>query len=170
VPLVFQISNVSFFVLSPALLYLNRQYHQRRALPLYFVSGLLFCVGGCQGCEKTRQVARVPHCSFMIALEAGSYQPKHRGKLGWETKQRHLFEALQLMVPAACRRTASSPVKPRGAVWTDSLRPALTPWSMPCSSGTVCLQECPPRTMQGIALSFYHSGLARWACGRTELC
>ncbi|XP_076215720.1 alkaline ceramidase 1 isoform X2 [Aptenodytes patagonicus] len=39
------ISNVSFFVLSPALLYLNRQYCQQRALPLYFVSGLLFCVG-----------------------------------------------------------------------------------------------------------------------------
>ncbi|KAM6231875.1 alkaline ceramidase 1 isoform 2-T3 [Spheniscus humboldti] len=39
------ISNVSFFVLSPALLYLNRQYRQQRALPLYFVSGLLFCVG-----------------------------------------------------------------------------------------------------------------------------
>ncbi|XP_029889288.1 alkaline ceramidase 1 isoform X2 [Aquila chrysaetos chrysaetos] len=39
------ISNVSFFVLSPALLYLNRQYRQHRALPMYVVSGLLFCVG-----------------------------------------------------------------------------------------------------------------------------
>ncbi|KAM6235992.1 alkaline ceramidase 1 [Porphyrio hochstetteri] len=39
------ISNVSFFILSPALLYLNRQYCQQRALPLYFVSGLLLCVG-----------------------------------------------------------------------------------------------------------------------------
>lgn len=72
VPLVFQVSNVSFFILSPVLLYLNRQYRQQRALPLYFVSGLLLCVGGCQGCEKTRQVARVPDCSFMTPLEAGS--------------------------------------------------------------------------------------------------
>ncbi|XP_010153379.1 PREDICTED: alkaline ceramidase 1 [Eurypyga helias] len=39
------ISNVGFFVLSPALLHLNRQYRQQRALPLYFVSGLLFCIG-----------------------------------------------------------------------------------------------------------------------------
>uniref|UniRef100_A0A8B9RPP0 Alkaline ceramidase n=1 Tax=Accipiter nisus TaxID=211598 RepID=A0A8B9RPP0_9AVES len=39
------ISNVSFFVLSPALLYLNRQYRQHRALPMYVVSCLLFCVG-----------------------------------------------------------------------------------------------------------------------------
>lgn len=54
-PLVFQISNVSFFILSPALLYLNRQYCQKRAMPLYFVSGLLLLVGGCQGCGKTRQ-------------------------------------------------------------------------------------------------------------------
>ncbi|CAN8201550.1 unnamed protein product [Coccothraustes coccothraustes] len=39
------ISNVSFFVLSPALLYLNRQYCQKKAVPLYFVSGLLLLVG-----------------------------------------------------------------------------------------------------------------------------
>uniref|UniRef100_A0A8C4XJ45 Alkaline ceramidase n=1 Tax=Falco tinnunculus TaxID=100819 RepID=A0A8C4XJ45_FALTI len=39
------ISNVSFFVLSPALLYLNRQYCQQRTLPMYVVSGMLFCVG-----------------------------------------------------------------------------------------------------------------------------
>ncbi|KAM4758838.1 alkaline ceramidase 1 isoform 2-T3 [Cyanocitta cristata] len=39
------ISNVSFFILSPALLYLNRQYCQKRAVPLYFVSGLLLLVG-----------------------------------------------------------------------------------------------------------------------------
>uniref|UniRef100_A0A8B9G286 Alkaline ceramidase n=1 Tax=Amazona collaria TaxID=241587 RepID=A0A8B9G286_9PSIT len=39
------ISNVGFFILSPVLLYLNRQYCQQRALPLYFVSGLLLCVG-----------------------------------------------------------------------------------------------------------------------------
>ncbi|XP_074893587.1 alkaline ceramidase 1 isoform X3 [Buteo buteo] len=39
------ISNVSFFVLSPALLYLNRQYRQHRAVPMYVVSCLLFCVG-----------------------------------------------------------------------------------------------------------------------------
>uniref|UniRef100_A0A8D2QE13 Alkaline ceramidase n=1 Tax=Zonotrichia albicollis TaxID=44394 RepID=A0A8D2QE13_ZONAL len=39
------ISNVSFFLLSPALLYLNRQYCQKKAVPLYFVSGLLILVG-----------------------------------------------------------------------------------------------------------------------------
>lgn len=59
VPLVFQISNVSFFVLSPALLYLNRQYCQKKALPLYFVSGLLILVGMCQQCGKGRQVPRL---------------------------------------------------------------------------------------------------------------
>uniref|UniRef100_A0A8C7EFF2 Alkaline ceramidase n=1 Tax=Nothoprocta perdicaria TaxID=30464 RepID=A0A8C7EFF2_NOTPE len=39
------ISNVSFFILSPALLYLNRQYCKQRTFPLYFVCALLVCVG-----------------------------------------------------------------------------------------------------------------------------
>uniref|UniRef100_A0A8C6JAI6 Alkaline ceramidase n=1 Tax=Melopsittacus undulatus TaxID=13146 RepID=A0A8C6JAI6_MELUD len=39
------ISNASFFILSPVLLYLNRQYRQQRPLPLYIVSALLLCVG-----------------------------------------------------------------------------------------------------------------------------
>lgn len=54
VHLVFQISNVSFFLLSPALLYLNREYCQKKAVPLYFVSGLLLLVGGCQCCQTTQ--------------------------------------------------------------------------------------------------------------------
>ncbi|XP_010201820.1 alkaline ceramidase 1 [Colius striatus] len=39
------ISNISFFILSPTVLYLNRQYCQQHALPSYLLSGLLFCVG-----------------------------------------------------------------------------------------------------------------------------
>lgn len=72
VSLVFQISNVSFFVLSAALLYLNRQYCQQRAVPMYFVSGLLLCVGECQH-HEIRQVDRVPdHLSMIpLALETG---------------------------------------------------------------------------------------------------
>lgn len=72
VPFVFQISNVSFFVLSPALLYLNRQYCQKKAVPLYFVSGLLLLVGGCQHCGKTRQVARLPNMRPLKGLSGQS--------------------------------------------------------------------------------------------------
>ncbi|XP_004948808.1 alkaline ceramidase 1 [Gallus gallus] len=39
------ISNVCFFILSAALLHLNRQYCQQRTVPMYFISGLLLCVG-----------------------------------------------------------------------------------------------------------------------------
>lgn len=88
VPLVFQISNVSFFVLSPALLYLNRQYCQKKAVPLYFVSGLLLLIGGYQHCGKTRQVARLPSMRLWRVSVA-----KAQGKLGWATKQPGLFEA-----------------------------------------------------------------------------
>lgn len=71
-PLVFQISNVSFFILAPALLYLNRQYCQKRAMPLYFVSGLLLLVGGCQGYGKTRQVTKVPNMRPLEGLSGQS--------------------------------------------------------------------------------------------------
>lgn len=72
VPLVFQISNVSFFVLSPALLYLNRQYCQKKAVPLYFISGLLLLVGGYQCCGKPRQVARLPNMRPLEGLSGQS--------------------------------------------------------------------------------------------------
>ncbi|XP_069734285.1 alkaline ceramidase 1 [Phaenicophaeus curvirostris] len=39
------ISNVSFFILSPVLFYLNQQYRQQRALPMYVVSVLFLCIG-----------------------------------------------------------------------------------------------------------------------------
>ncbi|XP_051495755.1 alkaline ceramidase 1 [Apus apus] len=39
------ISNVCFFALAPVLVYLNWQYCQQRALPMYLVSALLVCVG-----------------------------------------------------------------------------------------------------------------------------
>ncbi|XP_015742247.1 alkaline ceramidase 1 isoform X2 [Coturnix japonica] len=39
------ISNVCFFILSAALLHLNWQYCQKRSVPMYFISGLLLCVG-----------------------------------------------------------------------------------------------------------------------------
>lgn len=109
VHLVFQISNVSFFLLSPALLYLNRQYCQKKAVPLYFVSGLLLLVGGCQCCEKTRQVARLPK---MRPLEGVSGQSTGKTRVGNQATRS--VRSLQPMIPASWGCAASSPVIPRG--------------------------------------------------------
>lgn len=134
VPLVLQISNVSFFVLSPALLYLNRQYCQKKALPLYFVSGLLLLVGGCQGCGKTTQVARLPNVRPWEGLSGQS-----TGKT-WVGKQSGLFEACS---PWFLRWMCSfQPCKSHGVsgLTQSGLLEHQNP-CMPCSSVMVCPQE-----------------------------
>lgn len=51
---VFQISNVSFFIISPVLLYLNNQYVQEHRKPVYYLSGMLLLVGTWQGYGKAQ--------------------------------------------------------------------------------------------------------------------